>query len=530
MAWQGQTTMPAGMPTQMMYYQAADQSSTDQSEVAEPVVNFLKWFYHFIEKNEVYHVENMYEDGFYKISEFYYKDKSWPAPDAVQEIVKEKDEGCIFMILYRELYYRHIYARLKPTLEHRFDSYSNYCELFSYLLAAEEPVKIELPNKWLWDIIDEFVYQFQSFQQFKSKAGKMNDEEKGMLRDEDHAWKVTAVLNILLQLTEKCNINEQLIATKAGETITEEIAGEFGMKPIYSMTGFFSLVGLLRLYCLLGDYHMALSCIEHIQFKDKDMMALVPACQITANYYAGFAFFMIRKYANTIQLYQHILGYMQRTKQFFQNRSFQVEDINKKNDQMLALLAISSTFCPLRLDESVNIQIKEKQGDKVARLLHGDMTVYDDLFFNGCPKFLSPVVSENPTSPFGQSGPRGLQLQVFKAEVEQQRLIPTLRSFLKLYTSIPISKLAKFLDMQENEVRCCLMAFKHKKEIAKGDGGDQTTLDIDFYVDKNMVHISDTKIARHYGDYYVQQVLKLRESNKVILAAALTPVAQPATA
>ena len=53
---------------------------------------------------------------------------------------------------------------------HRFDSYANYCELFSYLLTAEEPVKIELPNKWLWDIIEEFVYQFQNFQQFKSKV------------------------------------------------------------------------------------------------------------------------------------------------------------------------------------------------------------------------------------------------------------------------------------------------------------------------------------------------------------------------
>lgn len=63
------------------------------------------------------------------------------------------------------------------------------------------------------------------------------------------------------------------------------------------------------------------------------------------------------------------------------------------------------------------------------------------------------------------SGPRGLQLQVFKTEVDQQRLIPTLRSYLKLYSTLPISKLAKFMDMQENEVRCCLMAFKHKKEI-----------------------------------------------------------------
>jgi len=506
-------------PGGMMAPQSAE-AATNPGEVVEPVVNFIKWLHHYISLKEVYHVENMYEDGFYKISEYYFKDKSWPTPEVVQKIVEEEDEQCIFIILYRELFYRHIYARLKPTIDHRFESFQNYCDLFSYLLVAEEPVQIELPNKWLWDIIDEFVYQFQSFQQFKSKAGKMTEDDKNMLRDEDNVWKVTAVLNILMQLTEKCNINAQLEAMANGEPITEDIAGEFGMKPIYKMTGFFSLVGLLRLYCLLGDYHMALDCIQHVQFKDKDLMSYVPACQITANYYAGFANFMIRKYANTINLYQHILGYIQRTKQFFQNRSFQAEDINKKNDQMLALLAIASTFCPLRLDESVNQQIKDKLNDKANRLTHGDMSVYDELFFSGCPKFFSPVIAEN-TSPFGNSGPRGLQLQVFKTEVDQQRLIPTLRSYLKLYSTLPISKLAKFMDMQENEVRCCLMAFKHKKEIAKADGEDQTTLDIDFYVDNDMVHISDTKIARHYGDYYVQQILKLKESNRLIIKSTM---------
>ena len=59
---------------------------------------------------------------------------------------------------------------------------------------------------------------------------------------------------------------------------------------------------------------------------------------------------------------------------------------------------------------------------------------------------------------------------------------------------------------------------------AKGDGGEQTTLDIDFYVDKDMIHISDTKIARHYGDYYVQQIIKLRESNRLILSRVLSHV------
>ena len=69
------------------------------------------------------------------------------------------------------------------------------------------------------------------------QAGKINDEEKNMLRDEDQVWKVTAVLNILIQLTEKCNLNDQLEALEKGEIVTEEIAGDFGMKPIYTMTG-----------------------------------------------------------------------------------------------------------------------------------------------------------------------------------------------------------------------------------------------------------------------------------------------------
>ena len=43
----------------------------------------------------------------------------------------------------------------------RFDSYYNYCKLFNYILSADTPVNLELPNQWLWEIIDEFIYQFQ---------------------------------------------------------------------------------------------------------------------------------------------------------------------------------------------------------------------------------------------------------------------------------------------------------------------------------------------------------------------------------
>ena len=66
--------------------------------------------------------------------------------------------------------------------EYRFESYYNYCKLFNYILSAEQPVNLELPNQWLWEIIDEFIYQFQAFSQFRSKLGKKTDEEIEILK------------------------------------------------------------------------------------------------------------------------------------------------------------------------------------------------------------------------------------------------------------------------------------------------------------------------------------------------------------
>ena len=65
---------------------------------------------------------------------------------------------------------------------HRFESYYNYCKLFNYILSAEQPVNLELPNQWLWEIIDEFIYQFQAFSQFRSKHGKKTEEEIEILK------------------------------------------------------------------------------------------------------------------------------------------------------------------------------------------------------------------------------------------------------------------------------------------------------------------------------------------------------------
>lgn len=59
--------------------------------------------------------------------------------------------------LSQEMYFRHLYARCGPNLRDRCESWDNYCELFGLLLHSN--VNMMLPNVWLWDMIDEFLYQ-----------------------------------------------------------------------------------------------------------------------------------------------------------------------------------------------------------------------------------------------------------------------------------------------------------------------------------------------------------------------------------
>ena len=106
-------------------------------------------------------------------------------------------------------------------------------------------------------------------------------------------------------------------------------------------------------------------------------------------------------------------------------------------------------------------------------------------------------------------------------EVKQQMLLPTIRSYLKLYTSMPLDKLADYLDISVDELEKNLLCFKHKmrnivwtKGVSALEGDFQTESEVDFYIDKNMIHIADTKVDRRFGDFFIRQIHKFEELNR----------------
>ena len=136
-----------------------------------------------------------------------------------------------------------------PSHQDRTDSFLNYCDLFNFIINPEDqaPVNLELPNQWLWDIIDEFIYQFQNYSQYRSKLQSKTEQDIALITEamEENVWNVHSVLNVLQTLVELSKINEQLAAYNEKIPMEEvhKIGGDFGQTQLYKMLGYFSLIG-----------------------------------------------------------------------------------------------------------------------------------------------------------------------------------------------------------------------------------------------------------------------------------------------
>jgi translation initiation factor 3 subunit L len=141
------------------------------------------------------------------------------------------------------------------------------------------------------------------------------------------------------------------------------------------------------------------------------------------------------------------------------------------------------------------------------------LAAFEELFLYACPKFITanPPPYEDPAainalisasaegeSPTQATAPQTdsthRHLDLFLADVAAQLPVPTLRSFLKLYTSLGAKKLANFLDADEEELVQEMMVLKQASRsisrVAGSEGASLlegqtiTTSDLNFIIDE----------------------------------------------
>lgn len=321
------------------------------------------------------------------------------------------------------------------------------------------------------------------------------------------------MLNVLYSLIQRSQINEQLEAMKRNED-PMAVAGEYGTRPLYRMLGYFSIIGLLRVHCLLGDFSLALKTLDDIELNKKAMFARVMAAHFTTYYYVGFSYMMMRRYADAIRMFSHILVYVSRTKNFQKNAQY--DSISKKNDQMYALVAICVAFNPTKLDDTIHTALRDKYGDQLTRLQRGGpdaLTLFEELFRSACPKFISPTPPDFD-APELNVDPVDHHLSIFMDEVKNTMWSPTVKSYLKLYTTMDLKKLAGFLEVEPEKLRGWLLVNKQRSRQVRWseggllDGDVVNSNDLDYAMQGDLIHISEAKVGRRLVDWYLRNLAR----------------------
>lgn len=393
---------------------------------------------------------------------------------------------------------------------------------------------IFLLPEWTFDILHEFVYQFQGFCQFRTStfANAAKYGPNGANEGKSTPNNLTESLDVLSN-------NRDAWAVEKVLTYLNKFANMELKAPLCHYFSLFASVTQSRLECLLGDYNASLSVLEHVDSKtliepprgaDEDARATtgmeivdsVFAAKLSMAYHQGVCYLMLRRYKDASKVLGDICSTMQRGFRAGEYKNMAGSDqFQKLFDRMVALLAIITHVCPANglVGETLSQTIIEKHGKQLSKIEAGEEG-YEDLFIFACPKFVTPSVpsyelalTEGPSAgPHGQDAYK-LQVKHFMNEMANQQTMRKLRSYMKLYTSISVEKLGR-LVMEEDFISI-LVSYKRKMrqiENKVGEDGDSltgsvgTVMDIHYFITDDMIHVDEAEKLHRFENYFISQI------------------------
>ncbi len=110
-----------------------DEQMMDKGFVAAK--KYVERLYNAMKNHKVAEARSLYYQQWIDITLNHFLEREWPSDEAISDFCDNDD---LFLLCYKELYYRHIFVHGSPQLEHRFQSWSNYRSLFDRLLEPKE--------------------------------------------------------------------------------------------------------------------------------------------------------------------------------------------------------------------------------------------------------------------------------------------------------------------------------------------------------------------------------------------------------
>ncbi|AFZ79110.1 hypothetical protein BEWA_019550 [Theileria equi strain WA] len=499
------------------------------------VVDFLIRLHDNLYRKNADAIKNLYEQDLNTITERFFKSSRWPSISDVAGFYSQSGRfHSLIMALYSEIYYRHAFYLGEASFEDRVDSWNKYVRLLSYFIeecdnpdGSEGLDSLTIPASWVWDMLDEFVYQLQESCRWRSRlfsskgsASVESDEGSSSLQtkmeEAENIWSVPVALELLHKLA-----NNPVF--KAACQSTKEVSVD--STTLNYQLGYFASISLLRLHVLLGDYYTSLIMASNVDLSPKSLYWKIPACHVTLVYYLGFSFMMLRRYNDAIRILSQLLIFLTKQRSYLVSQSYQQGYMSKQTEKMYLIIILCHVTTKIKLDETILQTIKEQYANKFYQLQVDNEEAFRDVFLKACPKFIDPSItmhkaSDGTTSSINE--PIQRQVQIFLEEINKLRKVDEIYSYAKLYHNISLTKLASLMNIGDDKevLRSYILCVKHlvrqfvsnSYSFYHADAlqsfGDRD----DLYIDQNVLHIKSKQHQKIYAEYFLQQINKCRQT------------------
>jgi len=430
---------------------------------------------------------------FRELSVAYYSSTEYPKYESLPF-----PPNATFMLLYNELYYRHILEELKSEEEYVVgvqeyqDSFQNFVDLFNMLIdiGESEEKKMHLPAEWVWDIINSFTNQYHEYH-------RLEDLPEQGERDKD-VWNAKSVLKYLHFLSEQAGF-------RLDQTMNEDFMKLINL-PMRSrdacfLAGYYSLCGLLRVHSAMGDYESGLAAARLLFiYMDRHSVHSI-TFKLDCYFYRGFCLFMLRRWKDAEKHldYVYSVGSAQR---WSQKNATSTEHGHKQVERSKCLLAILAACFNSRGKKHRN---DEQELEEEVQNLRFSLLNQEENFATFTKTF--------------QKGATFLsELQLKKQSECFVRLLSDIRNkqlktLLDLYTTISLDKLRVHVNktMDQTELECALLHQKLQMEIENtmadsrsGELVEQNTLD--FHVDREILHVAQIEREVDYTERFLREI------------------------
>jgi translation initiation factor 3 subunit L len=427
-------------------------SSAKHRSTKEVASEFLGQFNSDYRNGNTENLNYLTDFAFHKLSEEVFKERPWPRVESMDDSLGLHEN---VKLLYKELYYRHIFSRLQSTaadVEVRCEAWNNYLELFKVMIPEQgnELHHFDLPCKWVWEILDEAIYQFQNFSVFASKLKKDDLIYKELLLRKDFP---------------NFNEFERALRDLLARSQVLDSAGQFlnvDKPKTRHYAGYFAHLALIKLNVCCGRFPEAFDLVQKCSLEYISRYLKRSWCSLVSFFYfAGLTYILNDDFLKGMKVLEKCCSFFFRYKHFLA-KSLQVDKYSRLVDRATLLLAVFLSFNKIETEDAVMRAVTEKHGDKFAKLLKYDQAAFEETFVGGCCKLTRPLMSQEQLGAFA-----GLDVDLLPAIVQRlldqlnkYRILNGVESVLLIYSTLPVAKLARILGLAAKDIESYLAEYE----------------------------------------------------------------------